>query len=132
MSFLHHGKGTHAETIVLRREVGAGSSEIPGRTTFPPGGERDGMSREELQRASDELRKASEATDDSELQARLYDHSNQLAKLADREHGPDHGRLDRHLNALVEMEADAEADATDHIETAREAITAFRETVEGV
>lgn len=91
------------------------------------------MSRAKLQEASESLRKASESADDTDLQARLYEHSNQLAELADREHGPDHGRLDRHLNALVEMADEAsDDDVLEHISSARDAITAFRETVEGV
>jgi hypothetical protein len=90
------------------------------------------MTREQLQRASDELRKASEAATDADLQARLYEHSNQLAKLADRDTTPDHGRLARHLNALHEMESDGDGDVADHIQAAREAVTEFRKTVEGV
>lgn len=90
------------------------------------------MTREELQRASDSLREASEAAESDELQRRLYDHSNQLAELASADRGPDHGRLDRHLNALSEMAADAGADASAAIDDAREAITEYRKTVEGV
>lgn len=90
------------------------------------------MTREELQRASDELRRASEAAADADLQSRLYDHSNQLAELAGRESGPDHGRLDRHLNALREMSEEAGPDAAEHLAAAREAVTEYRETVEGV
>ena len=90
------------------------------------------MSKEELQRASDELRQASEAVADEELQARLYDHSNQLATLAAGDRTPDHGRLDRHLNALGEMREQAGEDAAEHIDAARDAVTEFRKTVEGV
>lgn len=90
------------------------------------------MTREELQSASDSLREASEAADDPDLQSRLYDHSNQLARLATADHGPDHGRLARHLNALEEMKAEAGDDVTAAIDDAREAITEYRKTVEGV
>lgn len=90
------------------------------------------MPREPLQRASEALRQASESTANTDLQARLYDHSNQLARLATADTGPDHGRLARHLNALDEMADDAGDDVATHIEAAREAITEYRKTVKGV
>lgn len=90
------------------------------------------MTREELQTASEELRKASENATGAELQRRLHDQSTQFATLATADHGPDHGRLARHLNALKEMREEASEDVVAHIDAAEEAITAYRETVEGV
>jgi hypothetical protein len=90
------------------------------------------MTREELRTASDELRKASEGATDPDLKRRLHDQSTQFATLATADHGPDHGRLARHLNALNEMREEAGDDVAAHIEAAEEAITAYRETVEGV
>lgn len=74
---------------------------------------------------------ASQAAD-GDLQARLYDHSNQLAQLAVADRGPDHGRLARHLNALNEMESEGDEEVAAHVRNAREEITAYRETVDGV
>lgn len=90
------------------------------------------MTREQLQTASEELRKASEAATGDELTRRLHDQSNQFARLATADAGPDHGRLARHLNALGEMREEASDDVIEHIDAAEEAITAYRETVDGV
>ena len=90
------------------------------------------MTREQLRTASDELRKASEAAAGDDLVERLHDQSNQFARLATADSGPDHGRLARHLNALSEMREDASDDVAAHIDAAAEAITAYRETVDGV
>lgn len=90
------------------------------------------MSREELRTASEELRQASAAATDADAQRRLYDLSDQFATLASADEGPDHGRLARHLNALHELRDEAGEDVTGHIDAAEEAITAYRETVEGV
>jgi len=90
------------------------------------------MPREELQTASEELRQASTAASDEAAQRRLYDLSDQFATLAAAENGPDHGRLARHLNALSELRDGAGEAVTAHIEAAEAAITAYRETVDGV
>lgn len=102
------------------------------RTTLPVASLPLDMTREQLQHASESLRQASEAAEDEDLQSRLYDHSNQLAELANADQGPDHGRLARHLNALEEMKADAGEDVAAAIDDAREAITEYRKTVEGI
>jgi predicted negative regulator of RcsB-dependent stress response len=90
------------------------------------------MTREKLREASDELRKAAEATDDADLIDRLHDQSNGLAKLADAEKGPDHGRMARIMNALSEMADAANDEAEAHITAARDAVADYRSTVEGV
>lgn len=90
------------------------------------------MTREQLRTASEELRMASEGAATPEMERRLHDQSNQFATLATAEHGPDHGRLARHLNALKEIREEAGDEVTEHVEKAEEAITAYRETVEGV
>lgn len=90
------------------------------------------MARESLERASEELRRASELVD-GDVRQRLYDQSNQLANLATRDQAPDHGRLDRHMNALHQIAADlGDGDAADRVETARESVKEYRKTVEGV
>jgi hypothetical protein len=87
------------------------------------------MAHEQLQRASDELAAAAELADGDERD-RLERQAEQFADLA--ETGADHGRLARHENALREIEA-ATGDAVgERIDAAMEAITAYRETIEGV
>jgi len=90
------------------------------------------MPDDRLRTASEELRQASAAAADADVQRRLYDLSDQFATLASADNGPDHGRLARHLNALNELRDGAGKDVIAHIDAAEEAITAYRETVDGV
>jgi hypothetical protein len=87
------------------------------------------MAHEELTRACEERRAAAEAADGEERE-RLDRQADQFAELAER--GTDHGRLARHENALREIEAASGEDVVEHIEAAMDAITAYRETLEGV
>lgn len=89
------------------------------------------MARTELQTASDELRQASELVD-GDAEERLYEQSNQLAQLATRDVAPDHGRLDRHMNALSELSEQVEGEAKEHVDAARNSVKEYRKTVEGV
>ena len=89
------------------------------------------MARDALEAASDELRKASELAE-GDLQKRLYDHSNQVAELASRDEGPDHGRLDRHMNTLYEIAGETDGDLQDHVVAAREQLKEYRSGVPGV
>lgn len=84
-----------------------------------------------LRRAGDLLATASDAAagDDAD---RLRELATTCASLADRERGPDHGRLARILNALGEVEGGLDDDAREAVAEAREEITAYREGVEGV
>jgi CHASE3 domain sensor protein len=87
------------------------------------------MAHEKLQRASEELQAAAEAADD-EQRDRLEDQAEAFAKLA--ETGADHGRLARHENALREIKAASGRDVVERVDAAMEAISAYRETIEGV
>ncbi|MFB6130670.1 MAG: hypothetical protein ABEJ28_07615 [Salinigranum sp.] len=89
------------------------------------------MPREELQTASDELRQAA-ADLEGDLRERVYDQSSQLAKLATRDLGPDHGRLDRHMNALSEIAEGLDGEPRDLVESARDHVREYRTGVEGV
>lgn len=89
------------------------------------------MTREDLERASSLLSEASELAD-GDLRDRLETHSDQLAALAEADREPDHGRLDRHMNALYEIMQDTDGELHDIVADARGAVSAFRETVEGV
>nr|WP_264474998.1 hypothetical protein [Salinirubrum litoreum] len=100
-----------------------------------PRGEGPVVTRELLQQASDELRQASELAPE-DVTERIYEQSNQLAKLATADRGPDHGRLARHTNALAEIadsldEAGA-GEAADHVRDARSLISEYRKDLPGV
>jgi hypothetical protein len=89
------------------------------------------MAHDQLERASEELyAAAAAAVANSKERERLEGQADQFATLADR--GPDHGRLARHENALREIKAAADDDVSERIEAAMDAITAYRETLEGV
>lgn len=90
------------------------------------------MSRDHLQTASEALRNASEHASDADVQRRLHEQSDQFARHAAADRGPDHGRLARHLNVLSEIRGSLDGDAVGHVEAAEEAISAYRETVDGV
>ncbi|MDY6818974.1 MAG: hypothetical protein SVG88_09970 [Halobacteriales archaeon] len=90
------------------------------------------MVRDELRKASETLSEAADRTDDETLREGLAKQADQLASLADRDRGPDHGRLDRHQQSLRELKAAADDETADRIDTANEHIVAYRKTVEGV
>ena len=95
-------------------------------------GEPARMTRENLATASQRLEAAADAADDGPSAQRLRDLADQLDTLAERERGPDHGRLARIENALDDVRESVGADATAEIDAAHDAAVAFRETVEGV
>lgn len=90
------------------------------------------MTRDNLATASDLLATAAEETDDADATERLNSLSDQLDTLAERERGPDHGRLARIESGLDEVQTDASDDVAATIEEALDSIRAFRETIEGV
>jgi hypothetical protein len=90
------------------------------------------MTRETLATASQRLEAAADVADDGPSAQRLRDLADQLDTLAERERGPDHGRLARIENALDDVRESVGADATAEIDAAHDAAVAFRETVEGV
>ena len=90
------------------------------------------MTREELQRASERLQSAAERTNDDDRRERLGDIADQLDTLAGADHGPDHGRLARFENALLEITESAEEDVVDDVTSAHEELKEYRSGVEGV
>lgn len=90
------------------------------------------MAREQLQAASEALRRAAVDATDEDAETRIYNQSNEMAKLAARERGPDHGRLDRHMHTLQGLADEVEGDARAGVEEALDELRAYRETVEGV
>lgn len=89
------------------------------------------MSKEQLRTAASHLDRASDAAS-GDASDRLTDLAGQLETLADRDRGPDHGRLARVQNALSELRGDAGEEITGAIDDAKAAIREYRETVEGV
>ncbi|CQR49197.1 MULTISPECIES: DUF7553 family protein [Haloferax] len=89
------------------------------------------MTRAELERASNLLKEAAEATD-GDVQERLYEQSDQLAKLATREQGPDHGRLARHMTVLHDLAEDLDGDVAETVREARSEVLEYRKGVPGV
>lgn len=90
------------------------------------------MTRENLATASDLLESAADTATEPNAADRLRDLAGQLDTLADRERGPDHGRLARIGIALDEVANETGDDVADEIAEARELVVAFRETVQGV
>jgi len=90
------------------------------------------MTREQLQSASQHLESAADGTADDDAADRLADLAADLADLAEAEHGPDHGRMARLQTALSEVQSTVADDVAGTIQAARDDISSYRETVEGV
>lgn len=90
------------------------------------------MTREQLKTASETLRAASEDVTDEAARQRLTNQADQLAKLADADRGPDHGRLARHEHALGEIKALLGPEHEGQVDEALDQMRAYRETVEGI
>jgi hypothetical protein len=89
------------------------------------------MSREHLRTASDLLADAAHATT-GEPAERLDAFADRLARMAEAERDPDHGRLATVLLKLDEIADGVDEDVAATIQEAREHVTEFRRTVEGV
>lgn len=87
------------------------------------------MVREQLQTAAEHLRTATESAD-ADASERLTDLADKLDSLATADRGPDHGSMARIQNALNDVKEEVDADAA--IDDAKEAISDYRSTVEGV
>lgn len=90
------------------------------------------MVRDDLKKASETLKEASKAANDDETRDRLHEQSDQFARHATADRGPDHGRLARHESILTGIADEAGGTVAEHIEDALEHIRSYRETVEGV
>ncbi|SIR53613.1 hypothetical protein SAMN05421858_2698 [Haladaptatus litoreus] len=89
------------------------------------------MPREELVHAAEELKHAS-ADASSDVTEQLESQAETLSDLAEADHGPDHGRLDRIMHSLSELESDADDETAERIQSAYDHVKAHRETVSGV
>jgi len=90
------------------------------------------MPREKLQQASSLLESAASRTNDDESGDRLTDLADQLDSLAVASRGPDHGRLARFQAALDEIQPTVDDGTAATIENARDELSVYRETIEGV
>ena len=89
------------------------------------------MVREQLQTAAQHLRTAIESADD-DASERLTELAEKLDSLATGDRGPDHGSMARMQNTLNDVKDDVDADAVAAIDDAKESISDYRSTVEGV
>jgi len=89
------------------------------------------MTRDELIAASESLETAAEEAD-GDLAAKLSEQAETLATLADREKGPDHGRLAKIEHSLRSLKESASDKGADLIDDALGDVKAYRSTVEGV
>ncbi|WP_049969325.1 DUF7553 family protein [Haladaptatus cibarius] len=89
------------------------------------------MPREELVQAAEELKHASADTS-GDVKDQLESQAETLSDLAEADHGPDHGRLDRIMHSLSELESDVDDETAERIQSAYDHVKAHRETVSGV
>ena len=89
------------------------------------------MSRDHLGRASELLADAADRAD-GEPADRLDAFADRLERMAEAERDPDHGRLATVLLKLDEIADEVDDDVAATVEEAREQVTEFRKTVEGV
>lgn len=90
------------------------------------------MAREELRRAREHLRSAATESEDADRRERMETIANQLDRLSEADHGPDHGRLARFENALLEITEDAPDAVVEDVTAAHEQLKEYRAGVEGV
>lgn len=89
------------------------------------------MNREHLQQASDLIADAADRTS-GEAAERLTGFAERLDRMAEAERDPDHGRLATVLLKLEEIAGEVDEDVAATIQEAREHVTEFRKTVQGV
>lgn len=90
------------------------------------------MGRKSLANASEELEHVSGLIVDPDVRSQLVNQADQLRKLADAERGPNHGRLDRHMNVLAELQGRVDGDLAEHVGHARDEVGAYREAMRRV
>ena len=89
------------------------------------------MTRDKLDHVADALRSAADSTEDQATRDRLQTQAEQFENMASADRGPDHGRLARHEHVLREIKQQ-DASVTADIDRGLEAISGYRETLEGV
>jgi hypothetical protein len=91
-----------------------------------------GMTRDELASAVDRLEDAAEDATEADAKETLADLADQLDRLAEADHGPDHGRLARIEAKLDDAQTSGSDKVAVAIDDALDHIHAYRETIEGV
>lgn len=86
------------------------------------------MTRAQLQRASEALRKASAASESEEVRERFYERSNELAMLATGDDDPDAAELDRVEGSLADLADQSGGDVRAHVEAAIDHVREYRES----
>jgi hypothetical protein len=90
------------------------------------------MTESKLANASDHLESAASQTSETDASERLADLADQVADLAANESRADHGRIARLQAALDEVQPTVDDETATTIETARDELSSFRETLDGV
>ncbi len=88
------------------------------------------MSTEKIRDASAVLAEASRSVEGEEAD-RLKDQAESLSSLAERDRGPDHGRIARHQQKLKDIQGDHPSTA-DAVDEANALLNEYRETIDGV
>jgi hypothetical protein len=88
------------------------------------------MSDDRLRTASEELRQASAAATDAEIQQRLYDLSDRIATIAVADEAPDGDDLMQHLHALGDLRESTDGDVSDRVDSALEAVRERRDELD--
>lgn len=89
------------------------------------------MTHEALEAASRVLRQAATAAEPDQG-AILANQADQLAELAARRRGPDHGRIARHQHALRHVSGNVGGEVAALIGDANDLLVEYRTTIEGV
>jgi hypothetical protein len=90
------------------------------------------MTQETLASASEHLETAASQTTEEETSERLSELAGQVADLAANKTRADHGRIARIQAALDELQPTVDDETAATIETARDDLSTFRETLDGV
>lgn len=120
---------TGGDRPAIPAESGRGTTPFPRSVVPPPVSEND---RSDLRDAADELQTARERASDPETAERLDRSTDQIRKMLDADRGPDHGRLDRLMHTLRDVETDLDGEAAEAVGSALEHVRSYRETVDGV
>ena len=126
------GQGERGRDVTGRTGTGRQGANAFIAIVFAGVGEPARMTRENLATASQRLEAAADAADDGPSAQRLRDLADQLDTLAERERGPDHGRLARHERILTEIAEAEGGTVASKIDEAIDDVRAYRETIDGV
>lgn len=90
------------------------------------------MTQDELIRASEQIGSAASETSADDASERLTELAGQVSDIADGETEADHGRIARIQAALDELQPSLEDDVATTVDSARDELSAYRKTLDGV